>query len=350
MAVPNIFGSATSAIPLSQLDTNFATPVTIGNTAVQLGNTVTSFGNVTLTNVTVSSGNVTITGANVSGNLTFTGTGNRITGDFSNATLANRVAFQSSTTNGNTTMSFIPNGTATQTNLFLYNGSDVTTNFNLFTVRHNTSASTFASAIGGTGAYVPMTFETGGSERVRIDTSGNVGIGTTSPSSLLDLTGNDPTLQFTDSGGSPASTFSIRSADGTLKFRDVTNSSDRVTIDTSGNLLVTSVAGLGYGTGSGGTVTQATSRTTGVTLSKPTGAITMFSAAGSTTAATFTVTNTLVAATDTIILNQKSGTNLYDLLVTAVAAGSFNITFRTTGGTATDAPVINFALIKGVTA
>ena len=67
MAVPNIFGSATSAIPLSQLDTNFATPVTIGNTAVQLGNTVTSFGNVTLTNVTISSGNVTLTGANVSG-------------------------------------------------------------------------------------------------------------------------------------------------------------------------------------------------------------------------------------------------------------------------------------------
>jgi hypothetical protein len=125
---------------------------------------------------------------------------------------------------------------------------------------------------------------------------------------------------------------------------------ERMRIDSSGNVLVTSAGGLGYGTGAGGTVTQATSRTTGVTLSKPTGAITMFSAAGSATAATFTVTNTLVAATDTIILNQKSGTNLYVLLVTAVAAGSFNITFYTTGGTATDAPVINFALIKGVTA
>jgi hypothetical protein len=76
----------------------------------------------------------------------------------------------------------------------------------------------------------------------------------------------------------------------------------------------------------------------------------MFSAAGSVVAATFTVTNTLVAATDTIILNQKSGTNLYVLLVTAVAAGSFNVTFYTTGGIATDAPVINFSLIKGVTA
>ncbi len=121
-------------------------------------------------------------------------------------------------------------------------------------------------------------------------------------------------------------------------------------ISASNGVLVTSPAGLGYGTGSGGTVTQATSRTTGVTLSKPSGAITMFSAAGSATAATFTVTNTLVAATDTIILNQKSGTNLYVLLVTAVAAGSFNVTFYTTGGTATDAPVINFSLIKGVTA
>jgi len=121
-------------------------------------------------------------------------------------------------------------------------------------------------------------------------------------------------------------------------------------LSASSSILVTSPAGLGYGTGSGGAVTQLTSRTTGVTLSKPTGAITMFSAAGSAIAATFTVTNTLVAATDTIILNQKSGTNLYVLLVTAVAAGSFNVTFYTTGGVATDAPVINFSLIKGVTA
>ena len=74
MPVPNIFGTATSAIPLSQLDTNFATPVTIGNTAVQLGNTVTSFGNVTLTNVTISSGNVTVSaGSNTAPSITTVG-------------------------------------------------------------------------------------------------------------------------------------------------------------------------------------------------------------------------------------------------------------------------------------
>jgi hypothetical protein len=106
--------------------------------------------------------------------------------------------------------------------------------------------------------------------------------------------------------------------------------------------------GIGFGVGAGGTVTQGSSRTTGVTLNKRCGAITMFSAAGSATAATFTVTNSTVQATDVIILNQASGTNLYDLLVTAVTAGSFSITFLTTGGTATDAPVINFAVIDGV--
>ena len=118
----------------------------------------------------------------------------------------------------------------------------------------------------------------------------------------------------------------------------------------TGVIASTGTAGVGYATGAGGTDTQGTNRTTGVTLNKTAGAITLFSAAGSATAATFTVTNSTVAATDVIILNQKSGTDLYDLMVTAVAAGSFNITFRTTGGTTTETPVFNFAVIKGVAA
>jgi hypothetical protein len=118
----------------------------------------------------------------------------------------------------------------------------------------------------------------------------------------------------------------------------------------SGTIVSTGTAGVGYATGAGGTVVQGTSRTTGVTLNKTTGSITLFSAAGTTVATTFTVTNTTVSATDVIILNQKSGTDLYDLMVTAVAAGSFNITFRTTGGSTTETPVFNFAVIKGVAA
>jgi hypothetical protein len=118
----------------------------------------------------------------------------------------------------------------------------------------------------------------------------------------------------------------------------------------TGTIVSTGTAGVGYATGAGGAVTQLTSRTTGVTLNKTTGAITLVSAAGTTVAATFTVTNSTVAATDVIILNQKSGTDLYNLMVTAVAAGSFNISFRTTGGTTTETPIFSFAVIKAVAA
>jgi hypothetical protein len=121
-------------------------------------------------------------------------------------------------------------------------------------------------------------------------------------------------------------------------------------LSVSGAVTSSGTAGVGYVAGAGGAVAQLTSRTTNVTLNKISGAITLVSAAGTTTAATFTVINSTVAATDVIILCQKSGTDLYDLMVTAVAAGSFNITFRTTGGTTTEQPVFNFAVIKGVAA
>jgi hypothetical protein len=58
MPVPNTFANATTSIPLSQLDNNFATPITIGNTAVQLGNTVTTLNNITFANVAITSGTI----------------------------------------------------------------------------------------------------------------------------------------------------------------------------------------------------------------------------------------------------------------------------------------------------
>jgi hypothetical protein len=118
----------------------------------------------------------------------------------------------------------------------------------------------------------------------------------------------------------------------------------------SGDVLIFGAGGLGYTTGSGGTVTQATSRTTGVTLNKTNGAITLVSAAGLATFQSFTVTNSTVAATDVVHVTQKSGTDLYQIFVTATAAGSFRITFATTGGITVEQPVFNFAVIKGVTA
>jgi hypothetical protein len=200
MAVPNIFGTATSAIPLSQLDQNFATAITLGNTAVYLGNTTTSLGNVTLTNVTISSGNVTLTGANVSGtanvstlvvtgNQSFVGTGNRITGDFSNGTVANRVAFQSSTANSATSVHIIPSGTGTTGQIELNNASDATNSSTLQLASTSTAAS-LSSGTRGTGTYLPMTFATGGAEAMRITNAGSAalfGLGASSPLSKLQV-------------------------------------------------------------------------------------------------------------------------------------------------------------------
>jgi hypothetical protein len=115
-------------------------------------------------------------------------------------------------------------------------------------------------------------------------------------------------------------------------------------------LSVSATDGVGYGTGAGGTVTQITSRTTGVTLNKVCGEITLVSAAGSATWQSFTVTNSAMAATDNVIVNQKSGTDLYMMHVTAKAAGSFRISFATTGGTTSEQPVFGFSIIKSVAA
>jgi len=114
---------------------------------------------------------------------------------------------------------------------------------------------------------------------------------------------------------------------------------------TQGSLATGSI---GYTTGAGGNVVQTTSRTTGVTINNVCGAISLVSAAGTTAWQSFTVTNSIVAATDTIIINQQSGTDLYIVQVTKVSAGSFRVSFATTGGTTTESPVFSFAVIKSV--
>lgn len=131
------------------------------------------------------------------------------------------------------------------------------------------------------------------------------------------------------------------SANNTFLARYTTGSGNYEALDTA-------ATGLGYFVGAGGAVTQGTSRATTVVLNKVCGAITLFSASGSATPASFTVTNSKVVATDTIVVNQKSGTDKYILAVTAVGAGSFEITFYTTGGTTTEQPVINFSVFKAM--
>jgi len=99
--------------------------------------------------------------------VNFPVTAQRITGDFSNATLANRVMFQTSTVNGVTRLGAIPNGTATQVNLTAYNSSDPN-NASLAEVICLASEMRIQSNLAGTGSFLPMTFHTGGSESLRL--------------------------------------------------------------------------------------------------------------------------------------------------------------------------------------
>lgn len=137
---------------------------------------------------------------------------------------------------------------------------------------------------------------------------------------------------------------------GTSGYAATIAAADNSFIFTGRAASSSSTGGIGYAAGAGGTVTQAASRTTGVTLNKVSGAITLASASGSMTPTTFTVANSTVAATDVVMVCQKSGADKYIALVTAVAAGSFSITFYTTGGTTTEQPVFNYAVMKAVAA
>lgn len=116
-------------------------------------------------------------------------------------------------------------------------------------------------------------------------------------------------------------------------------------------------SGIGYATGAGGAVTQATNRTTGVTINKLTGTITTNNTSlAAEAAASFVVTNSTVAIGDVVVVSQQSGAVgvMTTVEVIATAAGSFTITVMNgnvaAGVAETGAILINFAVIKAVSA
>jgi hypothetical protein len=162
----------TGALPVA----NGGTGITAFGTGVAtaLGQNVTGSGGIVLAT------SPTLVGPTVSsGNVTFSGTAQRITGDFSNATIASRVMFQTSTTNGATSVSVLPNGSSTEANVAVFANSSPTNSAVAVLAMTSTDARVL-SAITGSGTYVPLTLHTGGAERARIDASGNVFINTTS--------------------------------------------------------------------------------------------------------------------------------------------------------------------------
>jgi hypothetical protein len=108
---------------------------------------------------------------------------------------------------------------------------------------------------------------------------------------------------------------------------------------------------IGYSAAAQGTVTQATDKSTGVTLNKSSGRITMNNAAlAANTAVSFTLTNSSVSANDTIIVCISGGATAaaYTTYVSSLSLGAAVITLRNlTGGSLSEAVIINFAIIHG---
>lgn len=105
---------------------------------------------------------------------------------------------------------------------------------------------------------------------------------------------------------------------------------------------------IGYAAGAQGTVTQATSKSTGVTLNTSAGQITMNAASlAATTNVTFTLTNSLLSGKDVLILNVTNGTSAaYNCWVSSMGAGSATITLRNISASPlAEAVVINYAII-----
>ena len=173
------------------------------------------------------------------------------------------------------------------------------------------------------------------------------------------VAGFDTTLQLVTP--TAARTITFPDATGTVAL--VAGSTGQLTYNLNGAQAGTSITfdattgtrhvlPFGYGSGAGGTQTQATSKSTGVTLDTRCGQVTMNAAElAADTAVSFTLTNSQIAATDLIIINHVSGgtTGAY-LFGARAAAGSATITVRNvTAGTLSEAVVIAFAVVKATT-
>ncbi len=280
-----------------------------------------------------------------------------------------------STTNTNGDLVLAPNGTGSVTIAkAAITGGSISGITALAIADGGTGATTAAAArtsLGGTVTGVAL-FTAADAAAGR--TALGLGTISTQASSSVSITGGSITgitdLAVAD-GGTGASTASGARTNlglGTIATQDSSNVSitggaisdvtftgsfSGMTTVQADNMLAEVSTGFATSAGAGGSVTQLTNKTTGVTLNKPTGQITMAAGSiGNDSRVSFTLTNSTIAATDIVIINIASGAtaDTYDVTVTAVAAGSCRIQVHNLSNAGIDEQlVLNFAVIKGAT-
>jgi len=292
-----------------------------------------------------------------SSNLTFSGTSNRIIGDFSNATISNRVAFKTNTTNGNTSVGAIPDGSSVISNFTAYGSSDPTNSSTALVSIIGGSETRFVSGIMGSGTYLPMTFYTNGSENLRITTSGGFSFGATGTAygtsgQVLTSNGNAPPSWNSITAGYTLGTPIATTSGSAVDFGSLPAGIKQIIIMGTGVSFTAGSVTYGVRLGTGGTpqtTGYASSYQTGSTSTSSTSNYILWTtgAGGASNTLSFNITCTLQdASTNTWVM---SGTGVSDTGSIFIFYGSVSLSgtldiVRLYGGTF-DAGKVNIAYI-----
>lgn len=114
-----------------------------------------------------------LTGGSISGNLSFSGTSRRITGDFSNATLTNRTLFQTTTATSSSGVGVLPSSGGSGSNFTSYGTADPD-NANTLALTTSSTVHAITSGKTGTGTYKALVVSVGGANRMNFGISGGV--------------------------------------------------------------------------------------------------------------------------------------------------------------------------------
>lgn len=361
----HIDGGPTASEKVAYSGTGVATALKIGTTSAGVGNlslagntlsSTNTNGNITLSpngTGSVAIGKVAITGGTISG-ITDLAIADGGTGASTAANARTNLGLGSMATQDSNNVSIIGGAISGVTFSGVFSGItaiDSTT----FTTSNTTTGLTLTNntlSADGTDTNIDINITPKGAGRTVVGA-----LSVTSPrilSGINDINANE-ILEFS-AQSSAVNNLTIANATTTnppTLFAAGSDTNIDLRLYPKGTGAVISTGKLGYATGTGGTVTQATSKSTGVTLNKVCGQITMNNATlNRVTSVTFTLTNSFIAATDVVVVNIASGATAgaYTITVEVVAAGSCNISLHNllTGTDLSEAVVLNFAVIKAV--